>query len=92
MGALASWSRPGQSPGHPASLSCASLRAPFGRLPDAGGEAVDGDLSVAAPVLEAIYWSPSEDGEKFLTVNTQTRDAPAFCNLVLDWPEILEKR
>jgi len=49
-------------------------------------------FQVGAPVLEAIYWSPSEDGEKFLTVDIQMRDAPAYCNLVLDWPEILERR
>jgi Tol biopolymer transport system component len=48
-------------------------------------------FQVGAPVLEAIYWSPSEDGEKILTVNTQTREAPAFCNLALDWPAILSK-
>ncbi len=30
------WSRPGQSPGHPASLAFGSLRAPFGRLHSGG--------------------------------------------------------
>ena len=32
----------------------------------------------------------ADDGESFLTVNIQTRDAPAYCNLVLDWPALLE--
>ena len=47
-------------------------------------------FQLGPPVLEAIYWSVTDDGEKLLTVNTQTREAPAFCNLVLDWPTILE--
>jgi hypothetical protein len=33
----AKWSRPGPSPGHPASFACGSLRAPFGRLRDGPG-------------------------------------------------------
>ena len=49
-------------------------------------------FEIGAPILEAIYWSPTDDGERFLTVNTQVRDAPGHCNLVLDWPGILEGR
>lgn len=45
--------------------------------------------TTAAPVLEAIYWSISADAQRFLTVNTQVREPPAYCNLVLDWPRIL---
>jgi len=48
------------------------------------------DFSI--PVLESVYWSISSDGERFLTVNTQITAAPTFCNLVLDWPGILERR
>lgn len=44
------------------------------------------------PVLESVYWSVSADGERFFTVNTQVTAAPTFCNLVLDWPGILERR
>ena len=47
-------------------------------------------FQLGPPVLESIYWSVTEDGEKFLTVNTQAREAPAYCNLVLDWPTIVE--
>jgi len=49
-------------------------------------------FQIGAPVLEAIYWSVSADGERFMTVNTQAREAPAHCNLVLDWPAILAER
>jgi hypothetical protein len=49
-------------------------------------------FTINAPVLEAVYWSVASDGERFLTVNTQTTEAPTFCNLVVDWPGILEKR
>jgi Tol biopolymer transport system component len=49
-------------------------------------------FQIGAPVLEAVYWSVSADGERFMTVNTQAREAPAYCNLVLDWPAILDDR
>ena len=49
-------------------------------------------FQVGAPILDAIYWSVTPDGEKFLTVNTQTRDAPAHCNLVPNWPGIRGSR
>jgi hypothetical protein len=49
-------------------------------------------FDVNPPVLEAIYWTVAADGEMFLTVNTQRVSAPKFCNLVLDWPGVLEKR
>jgi len=44
-----------------------------------------------APVLENIYWDVTADGERFFTVNTQVDAAPPFCNLVLDWPDILQQ-
>ena len=47
-------------------------------------------FEVGAPVLEALYWSPTEDGERFLAVSSQIRAAPGHTNLVLDWPGILE--
>jgi hypothetical protein len=49
-------------------------------------------FEIASPVLEAIYWSMTADGERFITVNTQIRESPAYCNLVLDWPRILADR
>jgi Tol biopolymer transport system component len=49
-------------------------------------------FEIAAPVLEAVYWSMSADGERFITVNTQIRESPAHCNLVLSWPQIIEQR
>ena len=49
-------------------------------------------FQINAPVLESIYWSVTDDGERIFTVNTQTATAPTYCNLVLDWPGILEKR
>jgi len=43
-----------------------------------------------APVLESVYWDVSADGERFLTVNTNIGASPTYCNLVVDWPGILE--
>jgi len=62
---------------------------------------VDGRMSVGQPeplfdlnppVLESTYWAVSADGERFFTVNSRLVAAPDYCNLVLDWPEILAKR
>ena len=44
------------------------------------------------PDLDRIYWAVSADGERFLTINSRMMEAPDYCNLVLDWPEILAKR
>jgi hypothetical protein len=44
------------------------------------------------PVLEAVYWDASADGERILTINTRLVSAPDYCNLVQDWPGILERR
>jgi Tol biopolymer transport system component len=49
-------------------------------------------FQIGAPIMESVYWSVSEDGERFMTVNTQARQAPAYSNLVLDWPAILAER
>ncbi len=49
-------------------------------------------FDINSPVLESIYWSVSADGERFFTVNTQTVTAPTYCNLVVNWPGILERR
>jgi len=43
-----------------------------------------------APVLESVYWDVSADGERFVTVNTNIGASPTYCNLVVDWPGILE--
>jgi len=44
------------------------------------------------PVLESIYWSAAGDGERFLTVDTQVVAAPTYCNMVVNWPDILGTR
>jgi hypothetical protein len=48
-------------------------------------------FDVGSPVLENIFWSVAADGERFFLINSQSVSAPKFCNLVLDWPRILEK-
>jgi Tol biopolymer transport system component len=61
----------------------------------------DGRMSVGAPaplfaigppVLENVFWTVSADGERIITVNTQTVAPPTYCNLILDWPAVLERR
>ena len=47
-------------------------------------------FELGAPVLESVYWAVSADGERFLTVNTNIAASPTYCNLVVDWPGILE--
>jgi Tol biopolymer transport system component len=37
-------------------------------------------------------WGCTADGERFLTVNTHDAKAPAYCNLVLNWPQIRPPR
>jgi len=49
-------------------------------------------FDINGPVLESIYWAISADGEQFLTVNSQMVTPPTYCNLVLDWPGILDRR
>ena len=45
---------------------------------------------LGAPFLESIYWDVSADGERFITVNTKIAASPTYCNLVVDWPGILD--
>ena len=45
-----------------------------------------------APVLESIYWDVAADGERVLTVNSRITAAPAYCNLVIDWPAVAARR
>ena len=49
-------------------------------------------FTLSAPVLESTYWDVSSDGERFLTVNTKIVASPTFCNLVVNWPGILERQ
>jgi len=49
-------------------------------------------FDLVPPVLESIYWDVSADGERFLTVNTQITAAPTYCNLVVDWPDMIKGR
>ena len=49
-------------------------------------------FELTAPVIEGIRWSVTADGEKFLTVNTNSADAPSYCNLVLNWPALVAKK
>jgi hypothetical protein len=66
-----------------------SMTVKDGRM-NVGREELLFDLN--PPVLETVYWDVSADGQRIFTVNTQIAEAPDFCNLVLNWPGILEKR
>ncbi len=71
------------------SLTAVSMTPQDGRISVGLPETL---FDVNPPTLESIYWAVSADGERFFTVNTHRVEAPKFCNLVLDWPGILEKR
>ena len=49
-------------------------------------------FGMAIPVVLGAHWDVSADGAKFLTVNTDEAEVPAYCNLVLNWPALVQKR
>jgi serine/threonine protein kinase len=49
-------------------------------------------FTFAAPVLEGSSWDVSTSGEQFLTVNNNDAMLPRYCNLVLNWPKMIEER
>lgn len=69
------------------SLVAVSMTVEGGRISIGRPESL---FDLTAPVLETVYWAVSADGERFLTVNTQITASPTYCNLVVDWPGILE--
>jgi serine/threonine-protein kinase len=45
-----------------------------------------------APFIETVHWAITADGERFLTVNAFNMQAPGVCNIVMDWPGLIENR
>jgi eukaryotic-like serine/threonine-protein kinase len=61
----------------------------------------DGRMSIGRPESlfefslpdgDSAHWSMTDDGERFLTVNSQLVAPPTYCNYVVNWPGILEQR
>jgi Tol biopolymer transport system component/predicted Ser/Thr protein kinase len=48
------------------------------------------DFSV--PEIDGVQWDVAPDGERFITVNSHDAAVPSYCNLVLNWPQMLEGR
>jgi len=91
-GTWSQWSRDGREVVYleeAGSLVAVSMTPENGRMSVGRPETL---FEINGPVLESVYWAISADGERFVTVNTQNTTAPSYCNLVLNWPGILERR
>lgn len=87
------WSRHGAEIVYQA-ISGQLVAAPFA-VDEQGGARI----GMPEPLFEALPpdvtgqgWDLTADGEKFLVVDRQAATVPAYCNLVLNWPAILQAR
>jgi len=88
-GTWSRWARDGQElifQEELGSLVAVSMTVEGGRMSIGQPETL---FMLGAPFLETVYWDVSADGERFITVNTKIAASPTYCNLVVDWPGIL---
>ena len=70
-------------------LMAAPMTVEDGRMLIGSSEAL---FELATPAIDGIQWSVAADGEKFLTVNTNSADVPNYCNLILNWLALVPKQ